>query len=109
MRKRERVGSLSQAMAYNRVPPDAQSLAHLYTNTECRLHPLQTLRPWGPTMGQDRLHPMEDYIRKPRRTESSEERSARLAEETRSALDRALAEQDAIDAMIRRSIQLHGP
>ena len=59
-------------------------------------------------MDQDRLHLMDDYIRKPRRTETPEERSARVAEETRKALDRALVEQDAIDAMIRRSIQLHG-
>ena len=29
--------------------------------------------------------------------------------ESRKALDRALAEQDAMDAMVRRSIERHGP
>jgi hypothetical protein len=43
LRKRERVGSLSQAMAYDRVPPDSQRLAHLQANTECPLsRPLRT-------------------------------------------------------------------
>jgi hypothetical protein len=52
---------------------------------------------------------MDVFTRKPRRVETSEERAARLEEEARKALNRALAEQDAMDAMIRRSIQLHGP
>lgn len=46
--------------------------------------------------------------RKPRRLETPEERSARLDKEAHKALDRALAEQDAIDAMIRQSIERHG-
>lgn len=46
--------------------------------------------------------------RKPRRTETSEEREARLEKEHRKALDRALAEQDALDDMVRRSIAMHG-
>ena len=45
----------------------------------------------------------------PRRSETAEERAARLEEESRKALDRALAEQDAMDAMVRRSIERHGP
>jgi hypothetical protein len=52
---------------------------------------------------------MDEFTRKPRRVETSEEGSARLEQENRKALDRALAEQDTVDAMIRRSIQLHGP
>lgn len=46
--------------------------------------------------------------RKPRRLETAEERSARLDKDAYKALDRALAEQDAIDAMIRRSIERYG-
>ena len=51
---------------------------------------------------------MEPNERKPRRIESREEREARLSEEARKALDRALAEQDALDAMVRRSISANG-
>jgi hypothetical protein len=45
---------------------------------------------------------------KPRRIETPDERSVRLKEEARQALDQALAEQDAIDAMVKRSISWHG-
>jgi hypothetical protein len=47
--------------------------------------------------------------RKPRRVEKREERAARLDADARKALNQALAEQDALDAMVRRSIQAHGP
>ena len=51
---------------------------------------------------------MDIQERKPRRIETSEEREARLDKEHRKALDRALAEQDALDAMVQRSIAMHG-
>ena len=51
---------------------------------------------------------MESYERKPRRVETPDEREARLNEEARKALDQALAEQDELDAMVRRSIAAHG-
>jgi len=52
---------------------------------------------------------METQERKPRGIETREERDARLCKESRRALDKALAEQDALDAMVRRSIARHGP
>ena len=55
-----------------------------------------------------RLGAMDIPPRKPRRLETPEERSARLDKEAHQALDRALAEQDAIDAMVRLSIERHG-
>ena len=55
-----------------------------------------------------RLSEMDEPTRKQRRIETADERSARLDDEARKALDRALAEQDAIDAMVKRSIRLHG-
>lgn len=57
---------------------------------------------------RDRLSGMESHERKPRRLETQEERIARLNDEARKALDRALAEQDALDAMVRKSIATHG-
>jgi hypothetical protein len=63
----------------------------------------------GPILPHGRYAAMDEFTRKPRRVETSQERSARLEQENRKALDRALAEQDTVDAMIRRSIQLHGP
>ena len=51
---------------------------------------------------------MDADTRKPRRTESSEERVLRFDKANREAMDRALAEQDQIDASIRRSIEEHG-
>jgi hypothetical protein len=65
--------------------------------------------PLGPIFPHGRYRSMDVFTRKPRRVETSEERATRLEEEARKALNRALAEQDAVDAMIRRSIQLHGP
>ena len=52
---------------------------------------------------------METQERKPRRIETPEQRADRLNAEHRQALDQALAEQDALDAMVRRSIAVHGP
>ena len=51
---------------------------------------------------------MDTLTRKPRRTESSEERALRFDQANREAMDRALAEQDQMDARIRRSIEEHG-
>jgi hypothetical protein len=51
---------------------------------------------------------MESHERKPRRIETREERAARLELEARKALGQALAEQDALDAMVRQSISAHG-
>ena len=62
----------------------------------------------GPMPTRRRLVAMDITARKPRRLETPEERSARLDKEASKALDRALAEQDAIDAMIRLSIERHG-
>jgi hypothetical protein len=46
--------------------------------------------------------------RKPRRTETLDERVARIEAAEREAMDRALSEQDRLDAMVRRSIEVHG-
>ena len=46
--------------------------------------------------------------RKPRRTETPYERQLRLERANNQAMDRALAEQDKLDAQIRRSIKEHG-
>jgi hypothetical protein len=51
---------------------------------------------------------MEAHERDQRRTETREERIARLDIEARKALDQALAEQDTLDAMVRKSIADHG-
>jgi len=51
---------------------------------------------------------MEKQTPKPRRLETAEERADRIAEADRQAIDKALSEQDALDAMVRRSIMLHG-
>lgn len=63
----------------------------------------------GPMPARRRLVAMDITARKHRRLETPEERSSRLGKEASKALDRALAEQDAIDAMIRLSIERHGP
>lgn len=63
----------------------------------------------GPMPARGRLGVMNIPARKPRKLETPEERFARLDKEAQKALDRALAEQDAIDAMIRLSIERHGP
>ena len=62
----------------------------------------------GPMPARSHLGVMNIPARKPRRLETPEERSARLDKEAHKALDRALEEQDAIDAMIRQSIERHG-
>ena len=46
--------------------------------------------------------------RKPRKTQTIGERNARLEAEARKALDRALSEQDKLDAMVRPGIEAHG-
>ena len=51
---------------------------------------------------------METRIPTPRRLETAEERADRIAESDRQAMNDALAEQDALDAMVRRSIKMHG-
>ena len=51
---------------------------------------------------------MDTLTRKPRRTETSEERARRFDQANREAIGRALAEQDEIDARIRRSIDEQG-
>ena len=51
---------------------------------------------------------MQDKTPKPRRLETAEERADRIKEADRQAINDALAEQDALDAMVRRSIMLHG-
>jgi hypothetical protein len=51
---------------------------------------------------------MDSNARKPRKTETVSERKSRLEAEGRKALDRALSEQDELDAMVRRNIEAHG-
>jgi hypothetical protein len=51
---------------------------------------------------------MQDQTPKPRRLETAEERADRIKEADRRAINAALAEQDALDAMVRRSIRMHG-
>lgn len=51
---------------------------------------------------------MDGHARKSRRIETSKDREARVSEEAREALDRALSEEDMLDAMVRRSIAAHG-
>ena len=50
---------------------------------------------------------MNTHTRKPRRTETAQERALRFDQANRRAMDRALAEQDELDARIRRSIEDH--
>ena len=51
---------------------------------------------------------MDTISRKPRRIETPRERSLRLDAEAQKVLDRALSEEDHVDAMVQRSIRLHG-
>lgn len=44
-----------------------------------------------------------------RTLETAEERSERLQREAHRAIDDAVAVDDALDAMVRRSIKLYGP
>jgi len=48
-------------------------------------------------------------MRKKRDALSDEQRAQRLALQTQNDADGAAAEDKAIDAMIKRSIELHGP
>jgi hypothetical protein len=47
-------------------------------------------------------------MRKKRDAESGEHRSERLAKNARDRMKNASAEDDALDAAVRRSIKLHG-
>ena len=51
---------------------------------------------------------METQTPKQRRLETPEQRAERNAKSDRKAMNDALAEQDALDAMVRRSIKMHG-
>ena len=51
---------------------------------------------------------MENFAPKPRRIETEDERAARREELATVAASAAKAEEDAMDAAVRRSIALHG-
>ena len=61
----------------------------------------------GPTFSGLRSSRVET-LRKPRRIETLHERNARIEAAERQAMDRALSEQDKLDAMVRRSIEAFG-
>lgn len=48
-------------------------------------------------------------VTKGRKSETEEERSERLKRNTEKLHDAGVAEEDALDAMVRRSIKVHGP
>ena len=52
---------------------------------------------------------VEESISRNRNVEKEKDRKDRLKEEAERALDDCAAAEDAVDAMIRRSIKLHGP
>jgi len=52
---------------------------------------------------------MEPVTRKPRKIETAEERSLRLSRDAQSKVDDSAAADKAVEAMIRRSIELYGP
>jgi hypothetical protein len=52
---------------------------------------------------------MENTKSKPRSSETRDQRDERLKKEADKALNDALAEQDLLDRMVRRSIETHGP
>jgi len=47
-------------------------------------------------------------MRKPRKVETAEERSLRLSRDAQAKIDDSAASDKAVDAMIRRSIELYG-
>ena len=49
-----------------------------------------------------------ENIRKSRSAETVDERTARIEAAERNSMDRALSEQDQLDAAVKRSIELHG-
>ena len=49
-----------------------------------------------------------DHLRKPRRVENADERAERIQAAEREAMNRALSEQDKLDALVRRSIEAYG-
>ncbi|HET9458768.1 MAG TPA: hypothetical protein VFO51_02145 [Sphingomicrobium sp.] len=51
---------------------------------------------------------MEPVTRKPRRIETTEERRNRLSRDAQAKIDDSAAADKAVDAMIRRSIDLYG-
>ena len=61
----------------------------------------------GPTFSGLRSSRVET-LRKPRRIETLHERNARNESAEREPMDRALSEQDKLDAMVRRSIEAFG-
>jgi hypothetical protein len=48
-------------------------------------------------------------MRKKRYPEAEEQRNERLKKEAQGCIENAAAEDNAIDAMVKRSIKLHGP
>ena len=48
-------------------------------------------------------------MRKKRTPETEEQRNERLEKEAQRRIDDAAAEGEAVDAMVKRSIKLHGP
>jgi hypothetical protein len=48
-------------------------------------------------------------MRKKRTPETEEQRNERLEKEAQRRIDGAAAEGEAVDAMVKRSIKLHGP
>jgi hypothetical protein len=52
---------------------------------------------------------LEDFIAKPRKSENADERADRQKREAETALEKAAASEHALDAMVRRSIERHGP
>ena len=52
---------------------------------------------------------VEESMIRNRNIETEKDRKERLKEEAERALDDCAAAEDAVDAMIRRSIKLHGP
>jgi hypothetical protein len=52
---------------------------------------------------------LEVFIAKPRKSEDADERADRQKREAETALEKAAASEQALDAMVRRSIERHGP
>lgn len=48
-------------------------------------------------------------MRKKRNPESEEQRNERFAKEAERRIQGAAAEEEAVDAMVKRSIRMHGP
>ena len=48
-------------------------------------------------------------MRKKRNPETKQQRNERLAKEAQRRIEGAAAEDEAVDAMVKRSINMHGP